>query len=86
MTLLTGITQFPTLALKNRQLVEQSTKAGCFHCLKIFNVSEIKDYTDNEKTIICPSCGIDSVVGDMCGFELSEDILKKARQFWYGKV
>ena len=82
---MTGITQFPTLAIKNRQLVEQSTNAGCFHCLKIFNVSEIKDYTDNDKTVICPLCGVDSVVGDMCGFELSEDILKKAHQFWYSK-
>jgi hypothetical protein len=80
-----GITQFPTLAMNNRKLVEQSVKAGCFHCLKIFNVSEIKNYTDNEKTIICPLCGIDSIVGDMCGFELSEEILQKAHQFWYKK-
>lgn len=80
-----GIMQFPTLAINNRQLVEQSTKAGCFHCLKIFDVSEIKSYTDNEKTMICPLCGIDSIVGNMCGFELSEEILQKAHQFWYKK-
>jgi Zn finger protein HypA/HybF involved in hydrogenase expression len=80
----TGVIQFPTLAMKNRLMVEQSTNAGCFHCLKIFNAKDIKEYTDNEKTVICPLCGIDSVVGDN-GIELSEDILKKAHQFWYVK-
>jgi hypothetical protein len=35
--------------------------------------------------VICPLCGVDSVVGDMCGFELNEDILKKAYKTWYMK-
>lgn len=83
--MIVGISQFATLAINNRRLVEQSDKAGCFHCLKIFSISEIKNYTDNEKTIICPLCGVDSVVGDKCGFELSEEILKNANQFWYKK-
>jgi hypothetical protein len=80
-----GIAQFPHFAMKNRQLVEQSTNAGCFHCLKIFSKSDIKDYTDDGKTVICPLCGVDSVVGDMCGFPLSEEVLKQAHAFWYAK-
>jgi hypothetical protein len=82
---MTGIAQFPILSMKNRKLVEQSTSAGCFHCMKIFDVKEIKEYTDQDKTVICPLCGVDSVVGNMCGFELTEDILKKAHHFWYVK-
>jgi hypothetical protein len=78
-----NIRQFPLLAMKNRRLVEQSTKAGCFHCLKIFNIAEIKEYTDKDTTVICPLCGVDSVVGDMCGFELTEEILQTAHKFWY---
>jgi Zn finger protein HypA/HybF involved in hydrogenase expression len=82
---MTGITQFPILAIKNRQIVEQSTKVGCFHCLQIFDAKEISCYTDNDKTVICPKCGVDSVVGDACGFKLTEQILKTAKQFWYEK-
>lgn len=78
-----GINQFPQLSMKNRPLVEQSTSAGCFHCCKIFAITEITKYTDNNKTCLCPHCDIDSVVGNMCGFELTEDILKKAHAFWF---
>lgn len=80
-----GIAQFPQFAMKNRTLVEQSTNAGCFHCCKVFDKKEIKDYTDKGQTCICPLCGVDSVVGDMCGFVLNEDILQKAHAFWYTK-
>lgn len=80
-----GINQFPTLAIKNRRVVEQSTNAGCFHCLNIFAVKEIKEYTDKDSTVICPHCGIDSVIGDNCGVEISQEILKKANDFWYKK-
>lgn len=79
------IYQFPQLAMKNRQIIQQSVNAGCFKCLKIFPVSEIKQYTDNDQTVICPYCDVDSVVGDMCGFKLSESILKTAHDFWYVK-
>lgn len=80
-----GINQFPQLSMKNRHVVEQSTNAGCFHCCKIFLVSEITKYTDQNKTCLCPLCEIDSVVGDMCGFDLTEEILKKANNFWFKK-
>ena len=83
--MMVGTNQFPMMAMNNKQIVHQGSKAGCFHCLRIFDVSEIKNYTDNEKTVICPLCGVDSVVGDMCGFELNEDILKKAYKPWYMK-
>lgn len=82
---MTGITQFPILAMKNKNIIQQSKKAGCFHCFKIFETNEINAYTDNGQTVLCPKCGIDSVVGDMCGFELNEQILELAHKFWYRK-
>ena len=79
------IAQFPSLAMKNRQLVEQSTNAGCYCCLKIFDSKEIKEYTDEGQTAVCPYCEVDAVVGDMCGFVLNEEILKKAQKYWFAK-
>lgn len=78
-----GHFQFPQLAMNNRTLVEQSTKAGCFHCCKIFEVTEIKKYTDRDKTCLCPLCNTDSVVGNNCGFELNQEILDKANAYWF---
>lgn len=78
-----GINQFPQLSMKNRSLVEQSTSVGCFHCCKIFAASEIKKYTDQDKTCLCPFCEIDSIVSDKCGFVLNEEIIKKAHDYWF---
>ena len=49
--MMVGTNQFPMMAMNNKQIVHQGSKAGCFHCLRIFDVSEIKNYTDNEKTV-----------------------------------
>ena len=52
---------------------------GCFYCLQIFPSSQIKEYTDEGHSAICPKCSIDSVVGD-CQKELpSKKLFKK----WY---
>lgn len=82
---MTSVYQFPHLAMKNRQSVLLGTNAGCFHCLKIFDVKQITEFTDNNQTILCPHCKTDSVIGDACGFTLNADILQKANQFWYKK-
>lgn len=82
---MTSVYQFPHFAMKNRQMVFLGTTAGCFSCLKIFNVKEITEFTDNNQTVLCPACKTDSVIGDTCGFTLNEEILKKANQFWYKK-
>ena len=77
------IFQFPNLAINNRQVIEQSELVGCYHCLKIFEPKEVKEYTDNKKTSICPYCNVDAVIGDKCGFILNEEILIKANKFWF---
>ena len=35
------------------------------------------------KTAICPECDHDSVLGDVCGMELNEELLKKLKASWY---
>jgi hypothetical protein len=82
---MTTITQFAHLAIKNKNIVSQSIKAGCYHCSKIFDIKEIQNYTDNGQTVICPFCGIDAVIGDMCGVVLTEELLNKANKFWFKK-
>lgn len=81
-----GIYDMPRYALKNRREVESSTLAGCFYCCAMFKPEEVKDYTDNDQTCICPKCGIDAVVCNMgLDDELNEEKLRKAQFYWFNK-
>lgn len=80
-----SVAQLPTVTMKNRDLVESSTQAGCMYCGKIFSISEIKSYTDNQKTCLCPHCNVDAVIGDKSGYELTEKSLHDAHKFWFVK-
>jgi hypothetical protein len=35
------------------------------------------------QTALCPKCGIDSVLGDACGYPLTEDLLSRMHQYWF---
>lgn len=77
----------PKFALKNRREIESSTLAGCFSCVKTFDPKEVKEYTDQDQTCVCPHCGVDAVVGDL-GLvgELTEEKLRKAKFYWFGNT
>jgi hypothetical protein len=81
-----GTYNMPRYAMNNRREVESSTLAGCFYCLATFKPEEVKDYTDGDKTCICPRCGIDAVVGNMgLDGEVTEAKLRSAQFYWFKK-
>lgn len=67
----------------HRDEVMLSEKCGCFYCLKIFKPSEIKEWTEGQKTALCPHCGIDSVIGSSSLFPITEDFLKEMHLLWF---
>ena len=69
----------------NMQDFEENKKCGCFYCCKIFDSDEISQYIDDDDgdTAVCPYCGVDSVIGEGHGFEISEELLKKMHDFWF---
>jgi NAD-dependent SIR2 family protein deacetylase len=72
----------PRLAFNNKEEIASSKKAGCYHCLELFETKEIKEYTDEEKTAICPKCYTDTVLAETV-FDLSKENLKKAKEYWF---
>lgn len=58
---------------------------GCFYCLKVFAPNEIEHWIDDkiDKTALCPYCEIDSVIGESCGFPITENFLKKMNAQWF---
>lgn len=76
--------QLPCLAFENKKEVDKSSAAGCFKCCAVFKPDEVKEYTDDGKTCVCPKCGCDCVIGDKSGYELSESSLLKAKSVIFG--
>lgn len=74
----------------NKPSLEEDDKCGCFHCLKIFQPSEIKDWITSQKnecdklgTAVCPYCGVDSIIGESSGYPVTELFLQKMKDRWF---
>jgi hypothetical protein len=68
----------------NKAELESSKLCGCFYCLHIFSPAEIEEWVDSdETTALCPSCGIDSVLGDISGFPITKEFLNRMHKHWF---
>ena len=77
-----GIYIAPKLAMRNKVALIASDKAGCYKCLAIFKPDEVKEWTDQGETALCPQCGIDSVLVETPNLIITEDFLKSVKTFW----
>ena len=66
----------------NREEILTGNVCRCIFCLSAYPPSEIDEWIDevsqDEITAICPICGIDSVLGDQCGFDLTDEFQSHA--------
>jgi hypothetical protein len=72
----------------HRREILGSTICGCFYCCSKFPPSEIVEWIDEHQTgegqtALCPRCGIDSVIGDRSGFDISDDFLSAMKAYWF---
>jgi len=70
----------PLIAFHNKNEISFCQECGCYHCLKIFPKEEVKNWTDDSKTALCPYCGVDAVLPNTA-YNLNED-LKKIQDYW----
>ncbi len=75
-------------SIYHRQAIEQSRQCGCFYCLKLFGPEKVCAWTDRhrphaEHTALCPYCGVDSVIGDASGLEITEAFLDDMNRHWF---
>lgn len=67
----------------HREALERDRVCGCFFCIKVFNPKEIREWTDDNQTAICPYCGVDSLIGESSGFPMTVPFLKKMKEDWF---
>lgn len=70
-------------SIRHRTEIEASKACACFFCGATFTPVEINSWTDAGETALCPKCGIDSVIGDACGAELSPAFISAMKGFWF---
>jgi len=73
------IREAPMNAMKNRNRI--NGRCGCFKCLALFKDEEIKEWTDQNQTALCPKCGTDTVLCDEGSIGILETIMKH----WFSK-
>ncbi len=56
----------------HRKSILENEFCGCFYCKKVYKSIEIKEWTDDEETAICPKCGIDSVLSSQLPIDKRE--------------
>ena len=68
-------------SLENWNEVKRSRRCGCYYCESIFPSSEVteEDWMPDlhGRTVLCPRCGIDAVIGDRSGIPIREDVLEE---------
>ena len=78
---------FYTLSIRNEESILKSDFCGCFHCISIFPVADVKlservVEKDGVKTVICPICGIDSALGD-ASVEITAELLEEMNEHYF---
>ena len=89
----TNLKEIYELCFRHEEAVLNSEKCGCFSCGKIFQSCEINDWIDEpeisshgqEKTAVCPSCGIDSVVPQSDSYEIGGEFLRAMYQKYFSR-
>jgi hypothetical protein len=60
----------------HRAEIEASPRCGCFFCFRTFRSSDIKAWIDASQTALCPTCGVDSVIGSASNHRLDDAFLR----------
>ncbi|MFZ7132857.1 MAG: cytoplasmic protein [Eubacteriales bacterium] len=73
-------------SISHEKDIKNSKICGCFYCLHIVSPNEIKEWWDENsgsKTSVCPKCGIDAVLPDNIGYEITVELLEKMKKEYF---
>jgi len=69
----------PELSSNNRDDVCPGVPCGCYFCLRRFDGGTVVEWVDDEKTALCPFCGVDAVLPAVT----DADDLVGANEMWF---
>lgn len=73
----------------HRAELTASAMCGCFYCCTEFEPDQIREWVDQDaqgvgQTALCPSCGVDAVIGSASGYPLTQAFLQQMHGHWFG--
>ena len=72
------------VSYENWNSVKNSKMCGCYYCCSIFPSADVTDddwiQDLHGRTVLCPKCSIDSVIGDASGIPIRKDVLEELYQ------
>mgnify|MGYP000844257115 FL=1 len=72
-------------ALDNRDTIATATLCACYACGEDFLPSAVYEWTDSDRTALCPYCGVDAVIPDISGLPLTVDFLARCAVYWFSE-
>lgn len=80
-------------SMHNKETIKNSMRVGCYYCLRTYAAHAI-NITRNcithfnrdgvEHTVFCPLCGIDALIGDASGYEITPEFLSYMHSHGFG--
>jgi hypothetical protein len=81
---LTDLLESHKRSSRHRAEVLASRECGCFYCLRTFPPDDIAEWIDGGGTALCPTCGIDAVIGSGSGCPVGDGgFLRRMHDFWF---
>jgi len=71
---------------ENRELLAKVKRAGCFSCRSLIRVRDIRDWTDNGRTALCPRCEIDAIIPSGQGFKINKKLLGILHKYAFKEI
>lgn len=68
-------------AIYNASKIKKDTICSCYCCCSTYTGENIQEYIDNERTALCPVCGIDAVIPE----KIEEEKLEEMYKFWFAE-
>ena len=72
-----------SLSINHRELLDRSRRCACYACLAVFSRRDIRRWTDDGQTALCPHCGFDAVLPGAAGLSIRRESLISIRKFWF---
>lgn len=73
----------PRIAMRNKSALAFVSECACYHCLKVYCPTEIKEWTDENNTAICPYCNVDAVLPVNTSDDKNIEVLSKIHKYWF---
>ena len=65
----------------NKSLIMKTEKCYCFHCKELVDSDKVT-YIDDEKTGLCPNCGVDSLIPDNVE-GITKELINEMNEYWF---